>query len=273
MGKKYLFLYITVKIEIASPPPPKVPPTTKMSNYFQLKETENIAIRAINHLLEPSAEHVKYADTYMVASYEAWSSLRGLSYPALPLPPDDEEHQACRRMWAVEMSRRIQSEYVTKAYLPGAVAAVVEARASRRAEHDGCTCTVPHNGWKGEEGMRILAPLNPTHNRYCECGGWLTCPVQGRSPNSAVALMAFSPPPDSIHAAFCTCVLCNKRPLEKAEDAFVMAAKGIAAAKDMPGGNTEDGFAKNLFQTIQGVKYDDKCPHGMPFYACMPCSH
>jgi len=52
-----------------------------------------------------------------------------------------------------------------------------------------------------------------------------------------------------------------------------MAAKGIAAAKDMPGGNTEDGFAKNLFQTIQGVKYDDKCPHGMPFYACMPCSH
>ena len=252
---------------------PRKSPAANMSNYFQLKETENIAIRAINHLLEPSAEHVKYADTYMVASYEAWSSLRGLPYPALPLPPDDEEHKACRRMWAVEMSRRIQSEYVTKAYLPGAVAAVVEARASRRAEHDGCTCTVPHNGWKGEEGMRILAPLNPTHNRYCECGGWLTCPVQGRSPNSAVALMAFSPPPDSIHAAFCTCVLCNKRPLEKAEDAFVMAAKGIAAAKDMPGGNTEDGFAKNLFQTIQGVKYDDKCPHGMPFYACMPCSH
>lgn len=252
---------------------PRKSPAANMSNYFQLKETENIAIRAINHLLEPSAEHVKYADTYMVASYEAWSSLRGLPYPALPLPPDDEEHKACRRMWAVEMSRRIQSEYVTKAYLPGAVAAVVEARKVQVEKHEGCACTVPHNGWKGEEGMRILAPLNPTHNRYCECGGWLTCSVQGRSPNSAVALMAFSPPPDSIHAAFCTCVLCNKRPLENAEDAFVMAAKGIAAAKAMPGGNTEDGFAKNLFQTIQGVKHDDKCPHGMPFYACMPCSH
>jgi hypothetical protein len=35
----------------------------------------------------------------------------------------------------------------------------------------------------------------------------------------------------------------------------------------------ENDFAKSLFQTIQGVKYDDKCPHGMPFYACMPCSH
>ena len=35
----------------------------------------------------------------------------------------------------------------------------------------------------------------------------------------------------------------------------------------------ENDFAKSLFQTIQGVKHDDKCPHGMPFYACMPCSH
>ena len=240
-----------------------------MSNYFQLKEAEDIAIRAIKHLLEPSADHYKYADAEMVASYEAWSSLQRLPYPALPLPPDDEEHQACRRMWAVEMSRRIHSEYVTKAYLSGAVTAVLEARASRRAAHEGCACTVPHNGWKGEEGMRMLAPLNPIHNRYCECGGWLTCPIQGRSPNSAVALMMFSPPPDSIHKAFCTCDLCNKRPLEK----FTKAAQGMAEAAAMPGGDTEDGFAKNLFQTIQGVKYDDKCPHGMPYYACMPCSH
>jgi hypothetical protein len=243
-----------------------------MSNYQQLKETENIAIGAIKHLLEPSADHAKYADAYILASYEAWSSLRGLPYPALPLPPDDKEHQACRRIWAVEMSRRIQSEYVTKTYLSGAVAAVLEARKVQAEKHEGCACTVPSNGWKGEEGMRILAPLHPTHNRYCECGGWLTCPVQGRSPNSQVALMMFSPPPDSIHVAFCTCDLCNKRPLEK----FTKAAQGIAAAKAMPGGDTEDGFAKNLFQTIQtiqGVKHDDKCPHGMPYYACMPCSH
>ena len=244
-----------------------------MSNYFKQREAEDIAIRRIMYLLEPSADHSKYTDAEMVASYDAWNSLQGLPYPALPLPPDDEKHQACRRMWAVEMSRRMQSEYVTKAYLSGAVAAVIEARKAQHEEHEGCACTVPHNGWKGEEGMRILAPLNPTHNRDCACGGWLTCPVQGRSPNSAVALMLYSPPRDSVHAAFCTCDLCNKRPLKKAEDAFVMAAKGIAAAKAMPGGDSEDGFAKNLFQTVQGVKHDDKCPHGMPYYACMPCSH
>lgn len=36
----------------------------------------------------------------------------------------------------------------------------------------------------------------------------------------------------------------------------------------------EDAAAtKKLFEAVQGVKYDDKCPHGLPFYACMPCSH
>ena len=47
----------------------------------------------------------------------------------------------------------------------------------------------------------------------------------------------------------------------------------IAAIKAMPNCNTEEDFVKNLFKTVQGVNYDDKCPHGLPFYACMPCSH
>jgi len=45
----------------------------------------------------------------------------------------------------------------------------------------------------------------------------------------------------------------------------------IAVAKAP--GKTEDSFIKNLFQTVQGVKYDDRCPHGLPYYACMSCSH
>jgi len=36
---------------------------------------------------------------------------------------------------------------------------------------------------------------------------------------------------------------------------------------------TELVLVKGLFQTVQGVKFDDKCPHGEPFYACMSCSH
>lgn len=51
------------------------------------------------------------------------------------------------------------------------------------------------------------------------------------------------------------------------------ADNAIVEAKTMPGGETESGFLKNLFETVQGVKYDSKCPHGEPFYACMCCSH
>jgi len=36
---------------------------------------------------------------------------------------------------------------------------------------------------------------------------------------------------------------------------------------------TELDLVKGLFQTVQGVKFDDKCPHGDPYYACMSCSH
>lgn len=51
------------------------------------------------------------------------------------------------------------------------------------------------------------------------------------------------------------------------------AGNAIVEAKRMPGGDTESGFLKNLFETVQRVKYDSKCPHGEPFYACMCCSH
>ena len=55
--------------------------------------------------------------------------------------------------------------------------------------------------------------------------------------------------------------------------AAVNADNAIVEAKTMSGGETEIGFLKNLFETVQGVKYDSKCPHGEPFYACMCCSH
>jgi hypothetical protein len=37
--------------------------------------------------------------------------------------------------------------------------------------------------------------------------------------------------------------------------------------------SSDDQIAKNLFQRVQGVEHDDKCPHDLPYYACMPCSH
>jgi len=50
--------------------------------------------------------------------------------------------------------------------------------------------------------------------------------------------------------------------------AAAKADDAIAKAKAMPG-----DFTENLFQTAQGVKHDSMCPHDLPYYACMGCSH
>jgi len=46
----------------------------------------------------------------------------------------------------------------------------------------------------------------------------------------------------------------------------------IKKAPNALSGGSDIEFAKNIFSSI-GTPYDSKCPHGMPFYACMPCSH
>ena len=36
---------------------------------------------------------------------------------------------------------------------------------------------------------------------------------------------------------------------------------------------SSDDAVKSLWPMTQGVNYDDKCPHKLPYYACMSCSH
>ena len=55
--------------------------------------------------------------------------------------------------------------------------------------------------------------------------------------------------------------------------AAATADAAISAASKISGGSTNDGFVKNLFKTVQGVEHDARCPHGLPYYACMSCSH
>ena len=54
--------------------------------------------------------------------------------------------------------------------------------------------------------------------------------------------------------------------LNKASAAIAKAAAASGGSIDHP------DFVKNLFAAM-GTPHDSKCPHGLPFYACMPCSH
>jgi len=146
--------------------------------------------------------------------------------------------------------------------------------------------------------------------RDCTCGG---CsgggPGGGRAPGNALPPLRRS----DEHVVNCACGSCyNKRVANGTQEAYMAslhadvdkvlermdfygstgktprapsasiagilsaaaeADDAISAAKKMPGGSTEDGFVKNLFKTVQGVEFDSKCPHSLPFYACMSCSH
>lgn len=66
-------------------------------------------------------------------------------------------------------------------------------------------------------------------------------------------------------------------PQQAAKPAISIAAAAadtaIAKASAACGGSpTHPDFAKQLFAAM-GTPHDSKCPHGLPFYACMPCSH
>jgi hypothetical protein len=50
------------------------------------------------------------------------------------------------------------------------------------------------------------------------------------------------------------------------------ASSAISQAAAKSGGVGATDFAKNLFAAM-GTPHDSKCPHGLPFYACMCCSH
>ena len=53
-----------------------------------------------------------------------------------------------------------------------------------------------------------------------------------------------------------------------AESAISKASKASGGSA----GSNDTDFAKNLFAAM-GTPHDSKCPHGLPFYACMSCSH
>jgi len=65
-------------------------------------------------------------------------------------------------------------------------------------------------------------------------------------------------------------------PFTQKFDSFVnqvnKAQAAIDTAAKASGGIQSPNFAKELFAAM-GTPHDSKCPHGLPFYSCMPCSH
>ena len=106
----------------------------------------------------------------------------------------------------------------------------------------------------------LSTPECASHSKRCPCRMPVNPWTYHEHVKTLEPLLVMIVSKESVHTATCMCSPC------------FWAREKPAAAK-IVASDTDVGFVKNLFQTVQGVKFDDKCPHGLPYYACMPCSH
>ena len=249
-------------------------------------------IRAFLHLVRPTEGFPKYTVAQIRQAYDDWAAEERAfnaatadSYGSFqrdrvfPEQPAEGAPAACWRMWAISIQFQVEGDHTTGYNLPGAVEAIL-ATPECASHPASCPCRVPVNPWTFHQHVKALDPLGIKHNKDCECGGYRVCAKKPTLEQLRAEWRSVPELKKTAHVKDCMCSPCfwarekaGGGAIDKLCGAFEKAGASIVAAKAMPGGDTDVGFAKNLFQTVQGVKFDDKCPHGLPFYACMPCSH
>jgi hypothetical protein len=226
------------------------PIDSTMADYTHFQEFNGRASKAGNavsaclyHLLR-HGDSSKMNDAHLEELYDEWRAhLRALDAvcraswhtdaPMPRMPPNNAEHAVCRQMVAVNIERLMHGEGTAQEYLPAVIGRIKETH--RDAIPPFCSCK--------------------------QTTGWTYANLDAL--NALWESLKPAPPTPAPSNPNITNLL----------NTAMEAENAIAEAKAMPGGSTEDGFLKNLFKTVQGVNYDDKCPHALPFYACMSCSH
>lgn len=101
------------------------------------------------------------------------------------------------------------------------------------------------------------AETKPKHLPNCACGVcfWEREAKEGRYPPKSPPRAAPEPAPSPIGAI-----------LQEAKRVDTVINKALIAS----GGGGD--LAKEIFAAM-GTPFDSTCPHGLPFYSCMPCSH
>jgi len=288
-----------------------MPYTVELFNQFNefVEKSRNAVSRCIQYLLKPDDGYPKNSDDKLKEFYDMWrANCRAMDAACeenvhlnarcemIEMPADDKEHLLCRRMAAVIIERNIFGEHIAQEYLPELVE---KLKASNCHTHPkSCACH-QLTGWTylNQDIMNTLLSHYLEKNACCNTRNGCSSCVGGAPLSYQPAMGGGAPVAPKAHHVDCACGECYRgrvangtadAHLKKLQEAtnkvlssipsrYTSPAKhaddAISAAQKMPGGDTDVGFAKNLFQTVQGVKFDDKCPHGLPFYACMACSH
>jgi hypothetical protein len=270
-----------------------MPYTPEIFNRYNslVQESRNAVSRHIQYLLKPDSDYPKGSDERLKELYNMWrADCRAMDaaceesmhlsarHEMIKMPPDDAEHFLCRRMAAVVIESYVFGEHNAQEYLHKLIESI---KASNCHTHDkSCACRPQGGIWtysnqdlvntllEHYKSSSVTLPMAPPlrrsdeHVKNCACGACHNKRVANGTQDAYMAQLRAET--DRVLA---------KSPISKLIVSAARADDAIDTAFKMPGGNTDDGFVKNLFQTVQGVKFDDKCPHDMPFYACMSCSH
>lgn len=279
-----------------------MPYTVEIFNRFnQLVEaSRNAVCRHIQYLLKPADGYPKGSDAKLKELYNVWrADCRAMDAACeedvhlaargemIEMPPDDKEHVLCRQMAAVIIERSIFGEHNAEHYLPALVGQMMRSDCWKHS--DSCACHTL-NGWtyNNKDLLHTLTMYYIEKTACCTGRNGCSACVGGAPGGGALeyqASMGGGRPSEVTHAENCACTACYKARLANGtadaymkrcqEESDKMLAKlGIHHTSVKESQMLDDpDLIKNLFKTVQGVEYDSKCPHGLPFYACMACSH
>lgn len=242
----------------------------------------NALTRACLHLIRPEVFGGEYSAQYTPKIELAWEAWRneeiafhrsaGTQAPEriFPTPPPEgKEYTPCWQMWGCMVASH-GDQYYHVHNLSRAVDKILASPACK-SHPPTCPCKVPNNPWTHHECVAALKPLGVKQKSIysyehkvdtCACGTCHKARVDSGTQEAYEArIRARSAKPASASAS-----------APKPFIGFVTAAD-VAIAKASAVSSIDDpDFAKNLFAAM-GTPHDSLCPHGLPFYSCMPCSH
>ena len=153
-----------------------------------LEHNRNMISRSIMGLLKPSDGYPKTDDNRVKELYAIWQAdCRAMDAalnvtwhqksktPMIYMPPDDDEHKPCRRMFAVLIERTIYDEHIAGPHLAPAIADIL---ASPHCTSHFYLCPCHHlDGWTYNDNTEAAQELGkhfynskPTHNSSeCAC--------------------------------------------------------------------------------------------------------
>ena len=242
-------------------------------------------IRATQYLVRPTEGFPTHSHPTIGAKWREWRDeeqcfwrMTSSGTPPVrvfPMPPEGGAPPPCWHMWGLLIQAQVDGTHGKAEFLRKIVAEIA-ADEECQSHPSTCPCKLPENPWVSPPDVEILAPLKVKHSPKCQCGGYRRCTEMEAvlaAKKTSIHAMWEKVKEDHMAVMRGPCAQGGSEPKPQSIWAAAAAADAaIAKASAAAGGIEKPAFVKELFAAM-GTPHDSTCPHGVPFYSCMPCSH